>query len=135
MTFKKGMSGNPRGRKRGVPDRRAQARELFAARKDELIEVAINLALAGDQTALRMCLDRVVPALKPAGAPVTLPALPVDLAGKGERVLEQLAAGAITPDEAATIISVIATQARVVETSELVQRIVVLEEKASAKSS
>lgn len=133
MKFKPGTSGNPRGRKRGVPDRRAQARELFSARKNELIEAAIALALSGDAAALRMCLDRIVPALKPVGVPVDLPALPADLAGKGERVLEQLAAGAMSPDEAATIIGAIAQQARIVETSELERRIAALEE-TNAKS-
>ena len=126
-TFKLGVSGNPRGRKKGAPDRRTQARELFAKRKDELIEAAIALALKGDTTALRMCLDRVVPALKPMGAPVALPGLPSDLAGKGERVLAQMAAGRVSPDEVATIMVAIAAQARIVESSELERRIAALE--------
>jgi len=125
--FKSGVSGNPKGRPVGIPDRRTQARELFALHRDALIDTAIRLALAGDATALRMCLDRVVPALKPAAEPVVLPKLPASLAGKGEAILRQLATGAITPDEAAQIMAVLGKQARIVEVSELAQRVSVLE--------
>jgi hypothetical protein len=125
--FKPGQSGNPAGRKKGVPDRRTQARELFVAHKDALISRAIELALTGDATALRLCLDRIVPSLKPAATTVTLPGLPPALAGKGELVLTQLAVGAITPDEAATIMGAIAAQVRIVEASELERRVAALE--------
>lgn len=125
--FVKGQSGNPTGRKKGVPDRRAQARELFAEHRDELIATAIKLALSGDATALRMCLDRVVPALKPAGTPVVLPMWPADLAGKGDIVLSQLAAGGISPEESTAVMAAIAQQARIVEVSDLERRIRALE--------
>lgn len=132
--FVKGQSGNPAGRKKGVLDRRTQARELFAQHRDELIATAIRLALSGDATALRMCLDRVVPALKPAATALILPPLPSDLAGQGSAVLSALGAGEITPEEAATVIGALAQQARIVETTQLDLRISALEEAASAKA-
>jgi hypothetical protein len=125
--FTPGQSGNPAGRKRGTPDRRTQARELFAQHREALIDTAVRLALAGDPTALRLCLDRVVPALKPAAEAVTLPELPQTLAGKGEAILRQLGAGTITPDQAATILAAFAAQARIVEITELEQRVTALE--------
>lgn len=125
--FKPGQSGNPAGRKKGTPDRRTQARELFVQHKDALIGKAIELALTGDATALRMCLDRIVPALKPGAAPVVLPKFPLALAGKGELVLAQLAAGDIAPDAAAMIMGAIAAQVRIVEASELEMRVAALE--------
>jgi hypothetical protein len=132
--FKRGISGNPKGRPVGIADRRTQARELFTQHRDELVATAVKLALDGDTTALRLCLDRVVPALKPAATPVVLPDFPPALAGKGELVLTHLAAGVIAPDEAHTIMQAIAAQVRVIEVSELEQRVRALEEMTSAKS-
>jgi hypothetical protein len=125
--FIAGKSGNPAGRKKNVPDRRTQARELFAQHKEALIGRAIELALAGDATALRLCLDRIVPALKPLSRNVLIPCWPAELAAKGERVLAQLAGGKLTPDEAATVMGAIAAQVRIVESCELERRVSALE--------
>lgn len=125
--FKPGQSGNPRGRRKGVPDRRAQARELFAQHGDELIAVPIKRALDGDSTALRLCLERVCPPIKATDAPVVLGVMPELLAEKGERVLQQLASGELSPDAARSIMPVIAQQARIIETSELERRVAALE--------
>ena len=127
MPFKKGQSGNPAGRRRGVPDRRTQARELFTAHCEVLVATAIKLAIAGDATALRLCLDRVVPAFKPVGTPVLLPALPLGLSPKGERLMAHVAAGDLSPDEAATIMGALAQLARITEISELERRVAALE--------
>lgn len=125
--FKKGVSGNPQGRTKGVPDRRVQARELFAQHRDELVGIAIKKALDGDLTALRLCLERICPPIRAADAPVNLGAFPPSLAEKSERVLQFLAAGKLSPDTAAAIMAAIAQHARIKEVSELEQRIAVLE--------
>ena len=125
--FKKGESGNPKGRPQGVRDRRLQARDLFAQHREELIAIAIKKAVEGDTQALRMCLDRICPTIKPIDAPVLLGVLPDTLAGRGEQVLRQLAEGGLPPDVATTILAAIAAQARIVETSELERRVAALE--------
>jgi uncharacterized protein DUF5681 len=65
MTFKKGQSGNPEGR---PPGSRNKATLLIEQLLDNdaksIVEKAIELAKAGDGTALRLCLDRIVPARK-----------------------------------------------------------------------
>ena len=125
--FKKGTSGNPRGRIKGIPDRRTQARELFAQHRDELVGVAIEKALAGDMQALRLCLERICPPIRATDSPVNLGTLPPSLAEKGEHVLRELAAGKLAPDTAATIMVAIANHARITEVSQLEQRIAALE--------
>lgn len=62
--FMKGQSGNPAGRPKGIPDKRTQMRELFEPHAEALIDKAVQLALAGDTTALRMCLERIIPPMK-----------------------------------------------------------------------
>jgi hypothetical protein len=65
MTFKPGQSGNPDGRPKGARNRATVAAErLLDGEAEALSRKAVQLALAGDLSALRLCLDRVVPARK-----------------------------------------------------------------------
>jgi len=63
--FKKGESGNPAGRPKGTKDRRTELRGLLEPHAEELVAKAVELALAGDVTALRICMDRLIPIAKP----------------------------------------------------------------------
>lgn len=63
--FVKGQSGNPNGRPKGVVDCRNQLKKLLLPHAEALIKKATELALEGDTTALKMCLDRIMPKLQP----------------------------------------------------------------------
>jgi hypothetical protein len=128
MRFSKGQSGNPRGRPKGKPDRRTAARELFEGHRQELIDKAVELALNGDTAALRLCLDRIVPAIKPAAAPVVLK-LPKNggLAGAGEAVLSAISRGKLPADVGAQLLAALGQQARIVEIDDIVRRLEALE--------
>jgi hypothetical protein len=125
--FRPGQSGNPQGRPKGIQDRRIAARALFDARRDELVAKAIELALAGDTTALKLCLDRAVPAVKPQDVAVTLPFFTGTIADQGRQVLAALTRGDLTPDHAASVMATVAAQARIVEVEELERRVAALE--------
>src|SRR6266853_1573081 len=59
--FARGRSGNPAGRPRGCRDHvNRAARLLLAGEGEALTRKAVELALAGDPTALRLCLERIV---------------------------------------------------------------------------
>ena len=61
LPFEKGRSGNPAGRPRGCRNRSTQAAQLLLQGEAEaLTRKAVELALGGDPTALRLCLDRVI---------------------------------------------------------------------------
>ena len=64
MSFQKGQSGNPSGRPKGTKDKRTELRELLQPHAPALIEKAVEMALEGDTTALKMCLDRIIPAMR-----------------------------------------------------------------------
>ena len=64
MSFKKGQSGNPSGRPKGVKDKRTELRELLEPHAEALVKKAVDLALMGDTSALRLCLERIIPAVK-----------------------------------------------------------------------
>src|SRR6202171_595160 len=60
--FQKGRSGTPAGRTPGCRNRSTIAAEgLLEGEAQALSRKAIELALEGDTTALRLCLERIVP--------------------------------------------------------------------------
>lgn len=130
MPFQKGQSGNPAGRPRGVPDRRTQYRKLFEPHVPALIEKAVELACAGDTAALKLCLDRVLPVIRPQTVPVSIPTANEahTLAEKGQAVASAATTGEISPDEAASLLTMLGSVAKIMEVTELETRLSALEE-------
>lgn len=127
--FQKGKSGNPAGKRPGTKDRRTELRQLLQPHAKDLLQKVVDLALEGDLQALRLCIDRLVPTLKPTTEPAAT-ALPTtgSLAEQAAAVYQAATAGEIGTDEAATIMGLIQAQCRIKELSELENRIKVLEE-------
>ena len=116
--FKPGLSGNPLGRPRGARNRATVAAEvLLDGEADALTRKAIELALAGDTVALRLCLDRILPPRKdrPLHFPLPLEGGPQDPAGAMRAVVAAMAAGQITPSEAAAVLQVMEACRRTAE--------------------
>lgn len=127
--FKKGQSGNPRGRPKGIKDRRVKYRELLEPHASELVKKAVELALAGDTTSLRLCLERIVPSIKSQDEPVVLGKLEGTLPEQGSAIVAAMGAGQISPSEAAIMLQALAAQARIVEIDDLEKRVTTLEDK------
>ena len=133
MSFEKGQSGNPAGRPIGIRDKRTAMRDLLVPHAESLIAKAVEMALAGDSTALRLCIDRLIPPAKSKDDPVTLPRLARSLSDNGRLVLEALANGSLTPEEAGAVIHAMATQARIVEIDDIEKRVAALEKTLGGK--
>ena len=73
MAFKQGESGNPSGRPPGIRDKRTALREPLTPHADALVTKAVEMALAGDASALRICIDHPIAAAKVREEPVQLP--------------------------------------------------------------
>src|SRR5579862_116821 len=129
MGWVRGESGNPAGRPVGARDKRTAMRELLEPHASELIAKAVELALTGDTTALRICIDRLIPPAKVREESVTLPLGNGSLAEQGQAVLAALGEGTIAPDVATAILQGIAAQARIVEGDEIEKRLAALEVK------
>jgi hypothetical protein len=72
--FPKGQSGNPAGRPQGSTSRATRAAEmLLDGRAAALTRKAVELALAGDPAALRLCLDRTVAPRRERAVELALP--------------------------------------------------------------
>src|SRR2546428_5334885 len=101
--FARGRSGNPTGRPRGCRDHANRAARLLLAGEGEaLTRKAIELALAGDPAALRLCLERIVGPYRERAVEFTMPPIrnAADLAGAMAPVADPAAEGAVTPREA-----------------------------------
>ena len=125
--FEKGLSGNPAGKPKGASDKRTALRDLLAPHAEELVSKAVEMALKGDTTALRICIDRIIPSVKATDCPIRIDNLAGPLVNQGQVILEAVSAGAITPDEAVALMQIVMAQARIIETTELEKRIGALE--------
>ncbi len=126
--FTKGQSGNPNGRPKGLEDKRVALRLLLVPHTEKLIKKAVSLALNGDTTALRICIDRLIPPIRAKDTPVSIGKLEGGLADQGRVVLDAVSSGRITPDEAGGLMQVISAQARIVEVDEIEKRVAALEQ-------
>jgi len=63
--LKKGVCLNPAGRPKGSVNKyTALSRELMSTKGPEIVEKVIEMALEGDRTCLKMCMDRILPTTK-----------------------------------------------------------------------
>ena len=128
--FEKGRSGNPLGRRVGCRNKTTiAAAALLAGEAEALTRKAVELALVGDPTALRLCIERVLPQCRERAVKFALPPIEsaADIAGAMKAVTSALAGGMITPAEAATIAAVVDTFVRAIETSDFERRLRLVE--------
>lgn len=128
--FEKGQSGNLNGRPKGSRNRATLAAEtLLDGEADAITRKAIEKALNGDMTAIRLCLERILPAVKSRPIEIDLPPVETaeDITAAQGAVIAAMARGEITPDDAGTIAGVLEARRRAIETVELEKRIDILE--------
>ncbi len=123
--FTKGQSGNPAGKPKGIRNRSTLAAEALLDGEAELLtRKAIELALAGDTIALKLCLERILPPRKDRTVMFYLPGL--ENADREESITGILAAvseGRITPGEAEVIVKLLDMRDRVGGAAEVSQNI------------
>jgi hypothetical protein len=133
--FKKGApSANPAGKPRGSRHKATLAAEmLLDGETGSLTRKAIEMALAGDATAMRLCLERIIPPRKERPAKFQLPPLktPADLIAASAAIVEGVASGELTAGEAADMSRLIANVGAAIEVSELSARLDALERAAA----
>src|SRR5262249_24559088 len=113
--FVKGRSGNPRGRPVGRRNNKTlAAAALLDGESEGLTRKAVELALAGDPTALRLCIERILPPCRERAVRFELPPIEnaADVSVAMNAVTSALARGIITPGEAERIANVVEPFAR-----------------------
>jgi hypothetical protein len=128
--FEPGQSGNPAGRPKGARHKVTRAVEaLLDGQAEALTQKVVELALQGDGPALRLCLDRIAPPRKDAPVSFDLPAVKSagDAVAASSALLDAVAAGEVTPDEAGRVMALLSAHKALVEAGDLEARIAALE--------
>jgi len=130
MTFIAGQSGNTKGRTPGVPDKRTRFRRLLEPHAEELIQVLVEQAKKGDSTALRLCIERLIPRAKSEPIDISLPSeLTTDAVIKlGDQILKRMAAQEIAVEEGKDLFQIIEAHMNIVGMSDLLKQYTVLSE-------
>ena len=124
--FPPGNSGRPKGARHKATQ---AIQALLDGEGEALTRKAIELALAGDATALRLCMDRILPTLRERPIAVELPPLTgsQDAVAASAALLATVAAGEIAPGEARELGRLLELHLKAVAQHELEVRLAELE--------
>ena len=100
--FVKGKSGNPLGRQKGSKNAATIiAENLLQGSAEDVTNKAVELALAGDTTAIKIILDRITPPMKEQKIELSLPQIQTssDLILLQAHIIQNVAEGKLTPTQ------------------------------------
>lgn len=115
----------------GRPRRTAVVRDLLEPKRKELVQKAVDLALSGDPTALRLCIERLSPPPKAVSPAVVIEGLAEakTMTEKCEAIVRAVGRGAVSPTIASELLAAVSNLAKAMEVDELLRRIEALESK------
>jgi hypothetical protein len=132
--FAKGQSGNPAGRPQGSRHAVSLAIDaLLEGDAEKLTRKAIEMALSGDGTAMRLCFDRLSPPRRDRPIQFALPKLETaaDAKAAAAAIVQAVAEGDLTPSEAADMSKLLDNFTRVLEATDFQTRLEARERKTS----
>lgn len=111
--FLPGLAPKSPGAPRG-PRASDQIRALIEPHREALIARAVELALAGDPQALKLCLDRLAPTPRQEAEKVCIPGLAEapTFAGRCDAVVRAIAAGNLAPEDGDRVLRALDTYRR-----------------------
>lgn len=133
--FVPGQSGNPKGKPKGTLHKATRAAlELLGGQLEELTQVVINAALAGDMTATKIVFDKLIPQAKEApieAGALTLPELTSSTVPDAvAAVVQAVAAGDLPSGQGQALVAMLDGYRKSVELAELEARLTALEQQA-----
>lgn len=134
--WQKGQSGNPAGKAKGTRHKATiAAQALLDGEGEALTRRAIELAKGGDITALRLCLERIIPPRRDAPVVLDLPPIKTlaDIVAAHAAVTETVAAGDLTPSQGAAMADILGGMGKAFELHDLDRRISALETQTATK--
>jgi Family of unknown function (DUF5681) len=135
-TFAKGSSANPAGKPKGARHKATLAMEaMLDGEADAITRKAIELAKSGDLTALRLCMDRLLPPRRERPVSIDMPKIGAakDLIAAASALTDAVSAGDLLPGEAAQLSILVGNVAQAISTADLAERLAKLEELAAKK--
>lgn len=137
MQFQPGQSGNPAGRPPGARNKKTLAIEaLLDDESEEVMQKLIGLAKVGDDVALRLCVERILPKRRDRPVPLQLPRIRTDddLQKAIDQITDALGEGEITPREAADLLKFVDGVNLTLNSSEIAARLDRIEARLAEKS-
>jgi len=133
MRGKPFQPGNQYGRGRPPGSRNKVARicqETLEKHAEVVTKKCLQMAVQGNPTAMRLCMDRLMPAHRHRTVKFKVPALKTmaDMEAASQSVVTDVARGQLTPAEGQTVFLILEGRRRVIETQELESRVRALEE-------
>ncbi|HEX3535472.1 MAG TPA: DUF5681 domain-containing protein [Stellaceae bacterium] len=128
--FTKGQSGNPAGRAAGSRNRATIiAEQLLDCEVRSLTRKALEMALAGDPAALRLCLDRIIGPRRERPLNFTLPPIEsaADLHAAMAAITGAVGRGELTTGEAWELSQTVETFIRAIDAADFERRLQALE--------
>lgn len=119
-----------RGRPRGSRNKAARVcQNTLESLAEPLAKKCLYLAFQGNPTAMRLCMERLMPARRQRALHFKLPPVKTlaDVGAASESVLSGVARGELTPAEGEAFSGMLDGRRRMIETQELDQRIRALE--------
>ena len=119
------------GKTKGARHKATKAVEvLLDGQVEQLTQKAVDAALGGDMTAMRLCLERICPPKKDSPVQFAMPAMASahEAADALSGILDAVAQGEITADEASRVASIVEVFRKTLETTELEARLSALEQ-------
>src|SRR5437879_5790933 len=121
MTFANGEIGDPAGLPFGTRKQTPLMLEkMLEARVSRLIEKAIERAFSGDRTALRLCMDRLMPRGRDRPLEFPLPRIGCgkDALQAAADIVQAVGSAELTPGEGMSLIRVVTKTARILKAAE-----------------
>jgi hypothetical protein len=121
-----GKAGRPQGSRNSAT---IALQALLDGEGEAITRKAIELAKAGDSTAMRLVIERLIPPTRERRVNLTLPKVTTasDVTGAIGAVLEAVASGELAPGEGQAIAGLLEAQRKSIETVQLEARVAELE--------
>lgn len=129
--WQKGQSGNLAGRPPGSRNKTTIAvQALLQGQAEKLTQKAIESALEGDMAALKLCLERIIPALKELPINIKLPAImtATELPIMTAAIIKSVSSGDLLPSEAEKISKLVDVHRQAIEAADFDSRLKALEQ-------
>ena len=131
--YQPGQSGNLKGRPKGARNKTTLAiGSLLDGEAEAITRKAIEKAKDGDMTAIRLCLDRMVPPVKDRPVTFDMPDIKTadDAALASGAILQAVSNGEVTPGEAGDLVRLLDSFTNTLVATELESRIAALEDRS-----
>ena len=134
MPFKKGQSGNPKGRPKGSINRVSEYKQQILDNIPGIVNKMIEMAQGGDFRAAKALIETTIPKTRAVSSPTPFKYDDSSLSKAGQSILQETAIGNLAADQAATLLQALSNQAKLIEHDLFESRLQKLEAKMHGES-